>query len=124
MVIRRDGRFLLIRRAAQLEVAPGYWTPAGGRVEPGETQAQTVVRETAEEVGLEVRAERWLCDMVSEDGRYRLSWWSAEWIAGDAHAASDEVDEVRWVTLEEMRALEPTFAADLEVFERLERPGS
>ena len=119
MVIRRDDRFLMIRRAAHLEDAPGHWTPAGGRVEPGESQEQTVVREIAEEVGLAVRAERWLCDMVSEDGRYRLNWWSAELISGDAHAACDEVDEVRWVTLDEMRALEPSFAADLEVFERL-----
>jgi len=122
VVIRRGERFLMIRRAAHLEVAPGHWTPAGGRVEPGESQEQAVVREIAEEVGLEVRAERQLGDMISEDGRYRLNWWSASVVAGDAHAACDEVDEVRWVTLDEMRALEPSFAADLEVFERLSDP--
>jgi ADP-ribose pyrophosphatase YjhB (NUDIX family) len=49
-----DGRLLLIRRGH--EPNRGLWSLPGGRVEPGETVLQAVVREVAEETGLAVRA--------------------------------------------------------------------
>src|SRR4051794_4407806 len=48
------GRLLLIRRGQ--EPSRGLWSLPGGRVEPGETRAEAVVREVREETGLEVRA--------------------------------------------------------------------
>ena len=50
----RDGAILLIERGT--EPAKGKWSVPGGRLEPGETMAQAVVRELAEETGLTVRA--------------------------------------------------------------------
>jgi mutator protein MutT len=47
----RDDRLLMIRRGQA--PARGYWSVPGGRVEPGETLAEAVVRELAEETGLE-----------------------------------------------------------------------
>ena len=44
------GRFLLVRRAHP--PAQGKWSIPGGRVEPGETGEQAVVRELLEETGL------------------------------------------------------------------------
>ncbi|MEU2513387.1 NUDIX hydrolase [Streptomyces syringium] len=37
------------RTAVGAVIAPGYWTPVGGRPEPGESLADTVAREVAEE---------------------------------------------------------------------------
>jgi ADP-ribose pyrophosphatase YjhB (NUDIX family) len=52
-VVRDDrGRLLLVRRGT--EPAKGFWSVPGGRVEPGETAVQAVVREVAEETGLRV----------------------------------------------------------------------
>ena len=50
VVVRQDGRYLMIRRAAGVPV-PGAWCFVGGAIEPGESQADTAAREFREEVG-------------------------------------------------------------------------
>ncbi|MCW3984583.1 MAG: NUDIX hydrolase [Candidatus Bathyarchaeota archaeon] len=47
-----DGKILLIKRNTRPFV--GYWALPGGRMDPGETIEQTVVREVKEETGLDV----------------------------------------------------------------------
>jgi len=46
--------FLLTRRAAGLRSHSAQWALPGGRCDPGESQAQTALRELHEEVGLEL----------------------------------------------------------------------
>jgi 8-oxo-dGTP diphosphatase len=53
-VIKDDqGRLLLIKRGH--EPGAGLWSVPGGRVEPGETDAEALVREMREETGLAVQ---------------------------------------------------------------------
>ena len=57
-VLRRaDGRVLLACRPAS-KVYAGYWEFPGGKVEPGETDQQALVREIREELAIEVTACR------------------------------------------------------------------
>ena len=51
-IVRHDDLLLLIRRGT--EPGRGQWSLPGGRVEFGESMADAVVREVAEEAGLEV----------------------------------------------------------------------
>ena len=48
------GRLLVVRRGHA--PSAGLWSVPGGRVEPGESEAEAVVREVAEETGLAVTA--------------------------------------------------------------------
>ena len=54
-MVHRKGRVLVVRRAESPHL--GLWSFPGGRVEPGESPLEAAVRETKEEVGLDIRAE-------------------------------------------------------------------
>lgn len=95
----RGDRLLLIRRAR--EPGRGLWSLPGGRVEPGETEQEAVVREIAEETGLAVRVLR-LAGRVrrpAPDGRvYDIGDYLCV-LADDSRtpSAGDDADDARWV---------------------------
>ena len=52
-LVDRDGRLLVQQRPEGLSMA-GLWEFPGGKVEPGETPEQALIRELAEELGIDV----------------------------------------------------------------------
>ncbi len=52
-VVERDGKYLITQRRATA-VLPLMWEFPGGRVEPGETDAQALKREVLHRLGVEV----------------------------------------------------------------------
>jgi 8-oxo-dGTP pyrophosphatase MutT (NUDIX family) len=52
-----ESAFLLTRRNAALRAHGGQWALPGGRCDPGETPAQTALRELEEELGLSLAPE-------------------------------------------------------------------
>lgn len=53
-LVDADGRVLISERPQGKQLA-GLWEFPGGKVEPGETPEQTLVRELAEELGIETK---------------------------------------------------------------------
>ncbi len=114
----RDGRVLASRRTGPLHLA-GLWEFAGGKVEPGETDVQALVRELDEELGCRaVVGERIGPDLlIGETAVLRV--YLATLVAGepalrdhDAHRwlTAGELDDVPWVpvdapVIEALRAL-------------------
>ncbi|GAA4037319.1 NUDIX domain-containing protein [Streptomyces shaanxiensis] len=117
-VLLRGDRLLAIRRGPAV-ARPGYWQPISGKVEPGESQREAVLREVREEVGLTVVPLAKVWESETDDGRFRLHWWTARADTGDVVPDPDEVGEARWVTSEEFLALDPVFHGDREFFERI-----
>jgi 8-oxo-dGTP diphosphatase len=76
VILRPDGCFLLGRRAPGT-FYPGYWEFPGGKVEPGETPRQALVRELHEELGIEVDiAYPWIMrEHVYEHAHVRLHFF-------------------------------------------------
>jgi 8-oxo-dGTP pyrophosphatase MutT (NUDIX family) len=115
-IIEREGRFLLGKRSPLRQSAPGYWCPISGRVEPGESRADAVVREVREETGLRVSALHEVAQCDTHDGTAIIHWWRTQ-LLDDAPAqlANDEHTELRWLTPEELQRLEPTFPEDIAI---------
>jgi len=118
-IIQKEETFLFIKRSDYIDVAAGYWCPVSGRVEQNETQIEALEREVKEEVGLSVRALKKICEISTHDNQFKLHFWTTEIISGEASVASNEATDFKWVTLEQMKQLEPVFDEDVQVFEKL-----
>ena len=114
-VVMRGRRFLVIKRGAKV-ILPGYWAPPSGRIEPGETHEEALVRELEEELGVAATpvAKVWECP--THDDAFVLHWWTADIDACPIRPDPDEVADARWVTPEEFLGLEPTFEGDRYFF--------
>lgn len=121
-IIQKSYTFLLVKRSHYTKAASGYWCPISGRVEENETQEDALKREVMEEVGLEVVAVEKVCEIPSADDMFVLHFWKTKIIAGEAKICSHEATEMKWVTVEEMKRLQPTFEEDVRILEGLVAP--
>ncbi len=51
MFVHNDGKILVLKRSENKKIAPGYFHPAGGKVDPNEEPLQAAKRELLEEAG-------------------------------------------------------------------------
>jgi 8-oxo-dGTP diphosphatase len=114
-VLERDDRFLMVKRAPSAR-NPGWWGLPSGKVEPGETEPEAVVREMREELAIEVLPVRRLWTSISADGAWTTHWWEATVEQGRVSPARREVDDARWLTIAEVRRLGWVFPTDLRFF--------
>ena len=103
------GRYLFIRRGLKLKRAPGVWCFVGGEVEPNEAYDAAIVREVFEEVGLHIDPVAKIHETISPNGEFRLHWFHVTLKHNDQPivASALEVEEFRWLTLDEALQLDP-----------------
>jgi 8-oxo-dGTP diphosphatase len=101
-----DGdRLLLVRRSHGPDA--GCWSVPGGRVEPGEMLAQAVVREVAEETGLEVVCDAFLgwVERIGENSHYVILDFSVTLLDPVEPLAGGDASEAAWVPRSEVAEL-------------------
>jgi 8-oxo-dGTP diphosphatase len=103
-----QGRLLMIQRGH--DPGAGLWSIPGGRIEPGETDAQALVRELLEETNMQVKVGK-LIGRVQRPGLggavIDIRDYAAT-VTGGTLRAGDDAADARWVTAAELGRLEVT----------------
>jgi len=83
--------------------ARGDWTFPKGKLDEGESFEEAALREVVEETGITARIQRFIgsTNYTHRKGRPKIvAYYLMEAISGE-FAPNEEVDELRWVTLDE-----------------------
>ena len=98
------GAMLLVQRGR--EPGRGLWAVPGGKVEWGESMAETAAREVLEETGIvaEVGEVVWVGESMGASHHFVLVDFAASYVSGTP-IAGDDADACRWVPVEELRSL-------------------
>lgn len=95
--IVREGRVLAARRAPGV-ARGGLWELPGGKVEPGESDGEAIVREIREELGADVVAHGVLAEATHDYGDVAITLVAVACAADAAVAFTPhEHDALRWV---------------------------
>lgn len=114
--------FVLTRRVSRLRAHAGQWALPGGRLDPGETAIEAVLRELEEEVGL-ARAERDIL-AVLDDYPTRSGYLITPVVVwgGDAALLRPNPDEVASVHRIPLAQIEASDAVDFTRIPESDRP--
>ncbi len=120
-LIRDGDRFMICQRPAH-KARGLLWEFVGGKVEPGESNEEALIRECREELAITLRVESLYMDLVHEypDITVHLYLYRAAIAEGVPQLL--EHHDLRWITPEEI----PQYAfcpADEEILRRLRQEG-
>lgn len=100
-LIQQEEKYLICRRPAEKEQG-SFWEFAGGKIEPGETPQQALVRECEEELGVtvEVGSLVWETEYSYPSRTVHLRFYQAKLEKGTPQRR--EHSEMRWVTAKKL----------------------
>ena len=117
-----DGdRFMICQRPAH-KARGLLWEFVGGKVEPGETKEEALIRECREELAVTVAPKDLFMDVVHEypDLTVHLSLFNAVIAEGTPRLL--EHNDIRWITVDEIDRYE-FCPADVEILKEIRRRG-
>ncbi|PGN02823.1 (deoxy)nucleoside triphosphate pyrophosphohydrolase [Priestia megaterium] len=118
-IIKEKDQLLIAQRHSK-DPLSGKWEFPGGKLEPGETPEECLVREIREELRVEIEIRSFYDDNVygSKDQAIHLLFYWAEVVSGEVTPVVH--DDVKWINIKELARFD--FApADIPIVKRLER---
>lgn len=106
-ILDSQGRMLIQKRAPSKRIHPNKWGHPGGAVQAGEKSEQGCVREVEEEIGLklDVRDITLFSRVFQNDSIYDDYFVIFDFPIENAVLPENEVSEIKWATIEEVREL-------------------
>jgi 8-oxo-dGTP diphosphatase len=106
VITDNEGRVLACRRAPHKSLA-GLWEFPGGKVEPGESDEQALVREIREELGVQIEVGDYLATSIEKAGELdiELAAYFVKLVAGTVLSSSDH-DQLQWVSLDALDSVD------------------
>ena len=95
-VLERDGKYLITQRRATA-VLPLMWEFPGGRVEPGETDAQALKREVMHRLGAEIEVGKLISFVSHPYEHYVVDLFLYDCTLESAHLEPRAVTDYKWV---------------------------
>lgn len=104
VVIRNvEGHCLLLKRSMSSKWNKGKWDLPGGKVDPGEDFEKALLREVAEETGLQISLERVVGSAESETPIRKIAYIFLEGrVVQDQVRLSSEHDDYTWIRQDEL----------------------
>ena len=101
-LIRRERQFLISQRNAD-DTFGSFWEFPGGRRNPGERFEDCVVRETREELGVEVSVEKKFMEIRKEHNKkiIWLNFYLCAYLSGDPQPL--ECQKVLWADVSDLK---------------------
>ncbi|MDR1026211.1 MAG: NUDIX domain-containing protein, partial [Lactobacillus sp.] len=112
-LMNKSGEFLLQFRSPNMRNNPNTWgNGAGGGIDAGETSLDAIVRETREELGLEIPPQDFVFlgeffDTSNPDREKHLWLYFAQgdWKISDIKIQESEITKVKFATLSEIKEM-------------------
>jgi NAD+ diphosphatase len=122
IVLIRKGPCILLAHNAHFP--QGRFGLIAGYVEAGETLEETVVRETREEAGLEIRDIRYATSQSWPFPDSLMVAFTAEWASGEARPDGKEITELRWCKADELPDIPPNGSVARKLIDSFLRSGA
>ncbi len=125
VMLRADGHEFLLAQRPEGKVYAGYWEFPGGKVEPGETVRQALIRELQEELGITVTAcSPWLTRVFTyPHATVRLNFWRVTaWDGEIGITAPLEHSAVDWLPVGRPASVAPILPANDPILKALSLP--
>ena len=125
VMLRAEGREFLLAQRPEGKVYAGYWEFPGGKVEPGESVRDALIRELQEELGITVTdCAPWLTRQFTyPHATVRLNFWRATaWTGEIGITAPLEHSAVDWLKCGESATVSPILPANDPILKALALP--
>lgn len=108
VIINSNNEVLLQRRSKDKKINPNKWGICGGKVNLGETTIEAGVRETLEEIGINLDKEKlnFLSKYTCDKGYYTIYYVRQNVDISKCHLQEEEVSEIKYFNIEELQNLD------------------